>query len=154
MKASDWKGKANWKTFNNGHIPTPEEVNSWNILFMGHDSINSWVCVKAKLKRLKLGTSKCAHCKGHGIVWTTPQYKWKSEHWKEQEPPTGEGYQLWSTTNEGSPESPVFETLEALCEWCEGNATTFAAHKATKEEWMSMLDANFVCHKEGNNIFF
>ena len=51
------------------------------------------------------------------------------------EPPKGEGYQLWNTTSEGSPISPVFETLDKLCEWCEVNATTFGKFKATKEEW-------------------
>ena len=34
------------------------------------------------------------------------------------EPPKGDGYQLWETTSEGSPASPVFETLDKLCEWC------------------------------------
>ena len=53
----------------------------------------------------------------------------------------------------GEPYSPVFKTLEALAEWCEVNATTFGSFRATKEEWMNMLDANFVCHKAGNNIF-
>ncbi|MDR0819316.1 MAG: hypothetical protein LBN43_07075 [Oscillospiraceae bacterium] len=51
------------------------------------------------------------------------------------EPPTGGGYQLWETTTEGSPQSPVFPTLNDLCEWCEKNATTFANFQATKEEW-------------------
>jgi len=69
------------------------------------------------------------------------------------EPPEGEGYQLWETTSEGSPSSPVFETLELLCEWCETNATTFGHFKATKEEWKQMFDDNFVVHREGNAIF-
>lgn len=55
------------------------------------------------------------------------------------EVPKGEGYQLWETTSEGSPISPVFETLDELCEWCENNATTFASCKASKDEWMQML---------------
>lgn len=69
------------------------------------------------------------------------------------EPPEGEGFQLWETTSEGSPSSPVFKTLEELCEWCEKNATTFARFKASKEEWMSMLSNDMVSHKEGNTIF-
>lgn len=69
------------------------------------------------------------------------------------EPPEGEGFQLWETTSEGSPVSPVFKTLDELCEWCEDNATTFGPYKATKEQWKSMLDDNFVCHIEGNAIF-
>lgn len=56
-----------------------------------------------------------------------------------KEVPSGEGYQLWETTSEGSPQSPVFKTLEELCEWCEDNATTFAHFKTTKEEWFKML---------------
>jgi hypothetical protein len=69
------------------------------------------------------------------------------------DPPKGEGYQLWETTTEGSPVSPVFETLEALCEWCEDNATVFANIKVTKEEWMKMLNDNFFYYKSGNAIF-
>lgn len=68
-------------------------------------------------------------------------------------PPKGEGYQLWETTTEGSPMSPVFTTLDELCEWCEINATTFAHFKATKEQWKSMLEDDCVCHKEGNVVF-
>ena len=70
------------------------------------------------------------------------------------EPPKGEGYQLWNTTSEGSPISPVFETLDKLCEWCEVNATTFGKFKATKEEWKEMLQDGLVYHKEGNAIMF
>lgn len=69
------------------------------------------------------------------------------------EAPIGEGYQLWETTSEGSPVSPVFDTLEKLCEWCEVNATTFGSFRASKEEWMSMLSGGIVAHKEGNAIF-
>ena len=70
------------------------------------------------------------------------------------EPPKGDGYQLWETTSEGSPVSPVFETLDELCEWCEDNATTFGDKKASKEEWKQMLSDGFVYHQEGNLIFF
>lgn len=68
-------------------------------------------------------------------------------------PPSGDGYQLWETTSEGSPISPVFETLDDLCEWCENNATTFADFKATKDEWQKMLDENFVFHQEGQVVY-
>lgn len=75
------------------------------------------------------------------------------DHGVSFDPPEGEGYQLWETTTEGSPQSPVFETLEALCEWCEVNATTFADCKATKEQWFQMLSDNFVHHTEGPFTF-
>lgn len=58
---------------------------------------------------------------------------------EQYDPPTGDGFQLWETTSEGSPQSPVFATLEELCAWCEDNATTFASFKATKEQWFKML---------------
>ena len=154
--AAGWKNKKSWqpwKTFNNGRVPTPQEVNDWGIGGLGHDSINMWVCVRARVKREHLGTTSCAHCKGHGTIWLTPAHEKRHKNWKEKEPPKGKGFQLWSTINEGEPSSPVFKTLEALAEWCEVNATTFGSFRATKEEWMNMLDANFVCHKAGNNIF-
>ena len=69
------------------------------------------------------------------------------------EPPMGEGYQLWETTSEGSPVSPVFESLDELCKWCEDNATTFGSFKASKEEWKQMLSDDFVHHKQGNIVF-
>ena len=70
-----------------------------------------------------------------------------------REPPQGAGYQLWETTSEGSPQSPVFISLKELCEWCEANATTFASYTASAEEWEKMLSADFVCAREGDAIF-
>ena len=63
--------------------------------------------------------------------------------------------QLYQTTSEGSPISPVFKAdeLEKLCEWASENATTFANFKTTKEQWMKMLGENLVIHQEGNVLF-
>lgn len=63
--------------------------------------------------------------------------------------------QLYETTSEGTPKSPVFraDELDKLCEWAEANATTFATYKATKEEWKKMLSDGLVYHKSGNAIF-
>jgi len=94
----------------------------------------------------------CPHCEGEGVVWQTPEIKKLHDEYEWIEPPTGDGYQLWETTSEGSPISPVFSTFEELCEWCADNASTFASFKATKEEWMKMLDDGFVYHQEGNVI--
>jgi len=94
---------------------------------------------------------RCQLCSGEGI---DPEYKEAAEAWTEYPPPEGNGFQLWETTSEGSPVSPVFGTLEELCEWAAENATTFADFKASKEEWMKMLDEDFVHHAEGSAIFF
>lgn len=75
----------------------------------------------------------------------------KSKWYKEV--PSGEGYQLWETTSEGSPISPVFKSLEGLCTWCADNCATFAGYTATKEEWMEMLQNGLVYHKNKNCTF-
>jgi len=132
--------------------PSAEEVNKWSRHGIGHDVINQWICVKARAKRLGF-YGKCELCKGDGHLFVTEEVKKLHEEWQDIEPPKGDGFQLWETTTEGSPASPVFSTLEELCEWCANNATTFASYKATKEEWFDMLSKDLVLHKEGNNVF-
>jgi hypothetical protein len=51
------------------------------------------------------------------------------------------GYQLYETTTEGTPVSPVFTTLEDLAEWCAPHATVFASFRWTKEEWLASFKA-------------
>jgi hypothetical protein len=51
------------------------------------------------------------------------------------------GYVLYETTTEGTPDSPVFETLEELATWCEDNATVFADIKWTRAEWLASFRA-------------
>lgn len=149
------QGKASyWLPSDNGYIPTPEEVNKWarQAGISGHDSCNQWICVEARAKRLGV-YGKCSYCNGEGHVWFSNEVKKLSEEWESYEPPTGEGYQLWENCSEGSPVSPVFETLDELCEWCETGATTFGSAKTSKEEWKRMLDEDFVVHKQGNMVF-
>lgn len=95
----------------------------------------------------------CPHCHGDGQLWYSEEVKQLSENFKKMEPPIGDGYQLWENTSEGSPQSPVFATLDELCEWCGNNATTFGDYTATKEEWKQMLTDDFVHHTEGNITF-
>lgn len=96
----------------------------------------------------------CKHCNGDGEMYINDEVKALAENFKYIEPPVGEGYQLWENTSEGSPQSPVFATLDELCEWCESNAFTFADYRATKEEWKKMFEDDFVRHEEGNCVFF
>lgn len=145
-------GGNSWLPESNGYVPTPAEVNLWSISGMGHDSCNQWICVKAECKRLRV-PYECRTCEGSGEKWPSREVKQQSEDWKPSEPPTGEGFQLWEDTTEGSPQSPVFGTLEELCEWCAPNATTFGRNRATAEQWKFMLKENFVRHEEGNLVF-
>ena len=69
------------------------------------------------------------------------------------DPPEGEGWQLWGTTSEGEPRSPVFKTPEELADWCAENDTVFADIKATKEEWLEMIRGGLIAAKCGNALF-
>ena len=145
-------GGNSWLPYDNGYIPTPEEVNKWSTGAFGHDSINRNICVKARAKHIGV-YGLCEICEGEGEIWFSEEIKKFHEEWVCIEPPVGYGFQLWETTSEGSPNSPVFKTLEELCEWCAENTTTFARYKATKKEWMKMLDEDNVYHGEGNALF-
>lgn len=147
-----WTKGEGWKRREDSYVPTAKEVNLWSLGGLGHDSLNHWICVRAKAKRLGY-VVECPYCGGSGDQWRTEEDKATYENWEESDPPTGDGFQLWTTTNEGAPISPVFSTLEALCEWTADNATTFGSEKATKEEWLKMLDEGFVYHQEGNFVF-
>lgn len=64
--------------------------------------------------------------------------------------------QLYETTSEGTPASPVFhkDDFDKLCEYAAENVTTFAHFKATKEAWKKMLSDNFVFHQSEHVLFF
>jgi len=54
--------------------------------------------------------------------------------------PKGEGYQLWETTSEGSPMSPVFSTPEELAEWLEFNkASSFGSMTCSYDQWLDFI---------------
>lgn len=59
----------------------------------------------------------CPTCVGHGTVEQYEGQRAEGEAWEPYEPPEGEGWQVWETTTEGSPISPVFATREELIEF-------------------------------------
>jgi hypothetical protein len=95
------------------------------------------------------GTKPCENCDGTGRkehpvkLQTEDGVCWWCDGSGRQDryvgPPEGPGWQLWETTSEGSPTSPVFETPEALARWATDNATVFASMKATYAEWYQMI---------------
>jgi len=109
--------------------------------------------IEERLKQLAGVDEDWGICPTCGGEAQDPACKEAYEAWQDEEPPTGDGFQLWTTTNEGAPISPVFGTLDELCGWCEPNATTFGHHRATAAEWRKMLEAGMVCHQEGNMVF-
>ncbi len=143
-----------WTECDKPVMPTANVVNEWNRgPGFGHDSINAHICVKARAKHLGV-YGKCEICEGEGTVWQTKDIKKLHDEWEPFEPPIGDGFQLWQNTSEDSPMSPVFETLELLCEYLADNkASVFGKETTTKAEWIKMLDSGHVYHQSGNAIF-
>ncbi len=129
--------KDRWQPKVPAYLPTPQEVNDWNISSMGHDSINCWVVIKAECARLGVSPT-CAHCDGDGELWPSPEAKQAAEDWQRTEPPDGDGYQIWETVSEGSPISPAFSTPEdparhmATTSWGSDHGTPY-------ETWLEFI---------------
>lgn len=134
-----WSRESGWKPKVPAYRPKAREVNAWSFRGFGHDSINQWICVRARLEPLGLSTS-CATCGGSGELFDSEESRIADEEWKETEPPSGEGYQLWETVSEGSPISPVFATPEELADWLvtPGNGSE-VDRKTTREGWLSFI---------------
>ena len=77
-----------------------------------------------------------------------PGQRAEAEAWEPTDPPTGDGWQLWETTSEGSPSSPVFATAEALADWCETGATVFGSHRAPRDQWLRIILGDDFAHVE------
>lgn len=119
------------------HHPTADEVNEWAQRpgLIGHDSVNHWICLETRAKRLGIW-GNCEHCHGKGAMWLTPGLGQRAERWGRQEPPTGDGWQVWETVTEGSPVSPVFASADALIAWLIGQGySPEAARQFCKVEW-------------------
>lgn len=96
----------------------------------------------------------CERCKEFARIMGIPPKLYKNipndnpcPDWRQYfkvDPPKGEGYQLWGTTTEGEPRSPVFKTPEELAEWCAENDTVFGDIRATKEEWLKMIQDGII----------
>lgn len=149
----DWTPEEGWKEKKPKYHPTAAEVNEWSLKGMGHDSINCHICVKARAERESV-YGVCLHCKGKRTIYESKEIEKKHNKWKETQPPKGKGFQLWEGDS-GYPLSPVFKSLEELCDWCEDNAYTFGYEKASAAEWLEMLKEGMVYFKdEDNGIVF
>jgi len=122
-----------------GHTPTVEEVNNWSKQGFGHDSINAYVCIEARLAK-KGKSTECDHCKGSGSLFLSEEFERLYDEWEFVEPPKGDGFQLWTTTNEGAPMTPVFATPEELAQYCVGNkVSTFGYDTASYKTWLDFI---------------
>lgn len=88
----------------------------------------------------------CPTCKGTAGVETYPGQAADADAWNPTEPPNGDGWQLWETTSEGSPVSPVFDTPEDLARWCVAGATVFGSRRASYEQWLDIVTGRDFAH--------
>jgi hypothetical protein len=65
-------GGNSWLPERNDYVPTPSEVNDWSLGFLGHDSLNCHICIKAKCTRLGF-SYECETCYGKGSLWDSPE---------------------------------------------------------------------------------
>lgn len=114
-----WDAERRWQPKDPPVRPTAEQVNEWSLRGRGHDSINASVVIAARCARVGVAT-RCATCDGHASLDAYPGQRAEAEAWEPTEPPTGEGWQLWTTVTQGSPISPVFSTADDLADWMTG----------------------------------
>lgn len=89
----------------------------------------------------------CPKCEGHASVERYPGQRVEAEAWERTEPPTGDGWQMWETTSEGSPKTPVFATAEELADYCAANGVSwFGDTTATREQWLGVITGKEIAH--------
>lgn len=111
-----WSREGGWQPKEPAVTPTAEQVNDWSLRGMGHDGINASVVIRARCEREGIDDT-CPTCKGHASLEKYEGQRAEAEAWRPEEPPVGEGWQLWETVSEGSPISPVFATADDLASW-------------------------------------
>lgn len=91
----------------------------------------------------------CTTCQGHGSIEKYPGQREESEAWEPTDPPTGDGWQLWGTTSEGEPMTPVFATAEALARYCaDERVSMFGSNTAGYDQWLSIVTGEDFAHVE------
>jgi hypothetical protein len=79
----------------------------------------------------------CKTCNGYGIH---PDHYQAYEEWEPEDPPEGEGWQMWETVSEGSPISPVFQTPEGLAQWLADSRSK----EGTYDQWLAIVRLGWV----------
>jgi hypothetical protein len=141
----DWIKGQGWVLREPAATVTAADVNRWSLSGFGHDSLNCSIVVEAKCKRDGL-PYLCAVCGGHGSIERWTGQRAEAEAWEPTEPPTGDGWQMWENTSEGSPISPVFDAAGALAEWLAVHETTFGSERASSAEWLRIITGEDFAH--------
>jgi hypothetical protein len=104
----------------------------------GHDACDVWTAFRKIVAAggLPKRWGVCKTCRGSGM---DPKVKRTCSRWRPTEPPAGDGWQLWETTSDGSPVSPVFATADELASWCAECCALSGGIFASKEQWSRMF---------------
>lgn len=137
-----WVKGSGWQKLDPPVIPTADQINEWSLRGFGHDSINASVAIRARCER-EGEADTCATCQGHSSLEAYEGQRAEAEAWEPSEPPTGEGWQLWETTSEGSPASPVFASAEDLAVWMATNPSGFAGSTPSLEAARAFVAAGW-----------
>lgn len=120
--------------------------------FMGRSTTDAWRATRKIIAAAGLDDETwgwCPDCAGHGSVEVYPGQRADAEAWQPTDPPTGDGWQMWETTSEGSPVSPVCATAEELAEWlADTGASMFGNATATRAEWLAIITGETFAHVE------
>ena len=134
-----WSREHGWVAKDPPIAPTAQQVNEWSLQGMAHDSCNAYACIEAECDRIGIEPA-CRECEGEGSRWESERAKQQADDWIQQEPPAGDGFQLWETVSEGSPISPVFKTPEVLADWLAGGGARGLDKGTTREQWLKFIN--------------
>ena len=84
----------------------------------------------------------CEICNGDIEIWPSEQDRKLYNEWEPSKLPSGDGYQLWSTVTEGTPNSPVFATPEELADFLAGPQSPERKginRDVTRDEWLMFI---------------
>jgi hypothetical protein len=139
-----WTRETGWQKIEPPVTPTATEVNEWSLYGMGHDGINESVVLQARCERDGIELA-CATCGGRAVLEAYEGQRAEAAAWEPTEPPTGDGYQLWSTVSDGSPVTPVFATAEELID----HLATVGEHRSNGDPEPYRRDAAEATVREG-----
>lgn len=137
-----------WRPIEPTPVVTAAQVNRWSLTGVGHDAINRWIVVRAKCEREGLAV-ECAACGGHGSIERYPGQRKDAEAWEPTDPPTGDGWQLWTTTSEGAPITPPFSTAQDLARHCvAAGVSVFGDETVDYARWLAIIAGEDFAHVE------
>ncbi len=103
-----------------------------------HDALDRRAAVRKIISAAGLpgNWGYCPVCNGEGEVFANDEDKQASEAWVPEQPPAGEGYQLWENFVPGAPISQVFSDPEEFALYLANSQTNT---QLTHENWLKVI---------------